>query len=63
HWQKGYVKGLKARGNFEVDIRWENGILTEASIKGREGSQGTVNTGAGTREFQIPRNGVFTIKN
>jgi alpha-L-fucosidase 2 len=26
-WQAGYVKGLKARGSFEVDITWEAGEI------------------------------------
>jgi alpha-L-fucosidase 2 len=27
------VKGLKARGGFEVNMQWENGELTRASVK------------------------------
>ena len=38
-WQNGYVTGLKARGNFEVDIYWENGILTKAVLHSKNGGK------------------------
>ncbi|MCX6309345.1 MAG: glycoside hydrolase family 95 protein [Bacteroidia bacterium] len=31
-WKNGAIKGLKARGGFQVDIRWENGAFSKACI-------------------------------
>ncbi|TCC89082.1 glycoside hydrolase family 95 protein [Pedobacter frigiditerrae] len=32
-WPNGKIKGIKARGNFEIDITWEKGKLSTAKIK------------------------------
>jgi len=33
YWQKGAVKGFRARGGYDVDIAWDKGTLTKAVIK------------------------------
>lgn len=43
-WMEGSVTGLKARGNFEVDIKWKKGQLCEAVIKSNLGNKCTLRT-------------------
>jgi alpha-L-fucosidase 2 len=36
-WSAGNVKGLKARGGFELDCRWKDGEISEAVIRSMHG--------------------------
>lgn len=36
-WEKGNVRGLKARGNFEIDMNWKDGLLTTSTIHSLSG--------------------------
>ncbi len=36
-WKTGEVKGLVARGGFELDIKWTNGVVEKVVIRSRNG--------------------------
>ncbi|MEO6682076.1 MAG: glycoside hydrolase N-terminal domain-containing protein, partial [Ginsengibacter sp.] len=53
-WKNGNVKGLKARGNFEVDIDWKEGRILTAHVLSIKG---------GTCRLQLPQGMRVTDQN
>jgi alpha-L-fucosidase 2 len=52
-WANGSVKGLRARGGFEVDLTWAGGTLTGATIRSTVGGSFTLRYRDRTSEFEI----------
>jgi alpha-L-fucosidase 2 len=54
-WPNGSVKGLRARGGFEVDIAWQAGRLASANIRSLTGSGSRLRYNGATRELNLKR--------
>ena len=61
-WPAGSVKGLRARGGFEVDIEWKEGRLTSSTLRSLLGNLAVVRYGSEIRKINVKRGAEFTWK-
>jgi len=61
-WSNGSVKGLRARGGFEVDAAWHDGKLTEATILSLNGGSAKLRYGSATREVKLSKGETYNWK-
>ncbi|OZJ02480.1 hypothetical protein BZG36_05142 [Bifiguratus adelaidae] len=60
-WPSGSVLGLRARGNIEVDIKWKDGELTEATFKHFSSGKSTVYYKGHSRQLSFQANSVTKL--
>jgi alpha-L-fucosidase 2 len=60
-WPTGSVKGLRARGGFEIDIAWSGGKLTEVKIRSVSGREAIVRYGDRTTEIKLKSGGTVQL--
>ncbi len=58
-WPAGNVKGLRARGGFEVGIAWQDGKLISATVRSLNGNPIRLRYGATTKFVQIKKGQAF----
>jgi alpha-L-fucosidase 2 len=60
-WPRGHVTGLRARGGFEIELAWDNGKLTNTSIRSIAGRKAVVRYGSRTTEIEVKPNGTVRL--
>lgn len=60
-WATGSVKGLRARGNFGVDLSWENGRLKKAVVRSGSGEECVVRYGGKTLKFPTKKSRTYIL--
>jgi alpha-L-fucosidase 2 len=54
-WPTGSVKGLRARGGFEIGLSWKNGKLTEVIVHGKPGGKTKLNYVTDSKEITVTK--------
>jgi alpha-L-fucosidase 2 len=60
-WPNGSVTGLRARGGFEVDLAWKDGVLERAVVRSTRGGPGTVRYGGRAVPLETRAGGTIVL--
>jgi alpha-L-fucosidase 2 len=60
-WPTGSVHGLRARGGFEVDIDWKEGMLTGCRVRSLSGNKCKIRYQALVEEIRAGRNEILEL--
>jgi len=61
-WASGSIRGLRARGGFEVDIVWRNGALESVQLRGTPGGVAKVRYGEKLKSVRVARGQSAVLK-
>ena len=61
-WPDGEVKGLCARGGFEIDMKWRDGRLEKAGIRSRNGGATEIRYGDLVRSISLKPGETATVE-
>jgi alpha-L-fucosidase 2 len=61
-WATGSIRGLRARGGFEVDIAWRNGRLESAELRGAPGGVARLRYGEKLKSVRVARGRSVVLK-
>lgn len=61
-WSDGEIKGLRGRGGYTIDIKWQNGQLVSAHIHSEFGGRCTIRIKDIVKKVSIPKNGTYSIE-
>jgi alpha-L-fucosidase 2 len=60
-WADGEARGLRARGNVKVDMKWSGGKLVSAVLKGKSGHILVVAYKGKIKKLRIPKSGIVKL--
>jgi alpha-L-fucosidase 2 len=61
NWPTGSIKGLRARGGFEVDLSWKDGQPVAATVRSLAGQTAVLSHGGKSREIKPAAGTATTI--
>ena len=61
-WKDGSIYGICAKGNFEIDIAWKDGLLKEATILSKAGQNCIVKYAGQTISFKTVKGRSYQLK-
>jgi alpha-L-fucosidase 2 len=60
-WASGSVRGLRARGGFEVDTEWRDGKLSAATVRSAVGGKARLRYRDHAAELDVPAGGAARV--
>jgi alpha-L-fucosidase 2 len=60
-WSEGSINGLRARGGFEIAVRWKSGRLVQAEIHALSGLPCKVRYRGCARELHLKRGAILIL--